>query len=114
MGSFVPLGGFFSSPDVKGSFSSSCSFRELPSVLNRGCTNSVADEQQTALPSWMQIQECGTNNMLDNLKVRIVFSNLCLGIISDLKQILPMYVHIFTVLLLCHKKHNDVGNMEKL
>ncbi|KAL2939831.1 Protein SMAX1-LIKE 8 [Bienertia sinuspersici] len=78
LGSFVPLGGFFSSPDVKGSFSNSYQYAtrcgtssenfELPSNSNRRCMASVTDEQ-TTLPSCLQKVECGTNDNLDNLKL---------------------------------------------
>ena len=80
MGSFVPLGGFFSSPDVKGSFSNSyqlvthcsmCSQEEIASVSNRGCVASVADNQQIAISPRLQIAEHGDNNTFDNPKVCI-------------------------------------------
>lgn len=82
MGSFVPLGGFFSSPDVKGSFSSSyqcatqcnmCSEKfeeEITSVSNRGCMASVSDKKQTTLSSWLHIAESGASNMVDNVKAK--------------------------------------------
>ncbi|CAO2825676.1 unnamed protein product [Amaranthus hypochondriacus] len=79
MGSFVPLGGFFSSPDVKGSFCNSyqlvtrcsmCSQEEIASVSNRGCVASLADNQKIAISPRLQIAEHGDNNTFDNLKAK--------------------------------------------
>uniref|UniRef100_A0A803M3U0 Clp R domain-containing protein n=1 Tax=Chenopodium quinoa TaxID=63459 RepID=A0A803M3U0_CHEQI len=67
MGSFVPLGGFFSSPEVKGPFGSSyqcvtpCSMSSekiVEEISSRGCMTSIADKQR------------GSHNALDNLKAK--------------------------------------------
>ncbi|KMT18196.1 hypothetical protein BVRB_2g023680 [Beta vulgaris subsp. vulgaris] len=82
MGSFVPLGGFFSSPDVKCLVSSSCRQNithsasnerfeeERTSVLNGGRTVSVTDKQQTTLSPCLQLAKQGAKNMLDDLEAK--------------------------------------------
>ncbi|XP_021769193.1 protein SMAX1-LIKE 8-like [Chenopodium quinoa] len=66
MGSFVPLGGFFSSPEVKGPFGSSyqcvtpCSMSNekiVEEISSRGCMTLMADK-------------CGSNDTLDNIKAK--------------------------------------------
>lgn len=85
MESFVPFGGFFSTPsDLKVPLSSSyqCMPRchqcnehceeEVIAVSKGGFTASVADRYQSSLPSWLQMTELGTNKGLDT-KVCIPF-----------------------------------------
>lgn len=81
MGSFVPLGGFFSSPQIKGSFSSSyqCVTRGSMSSENfegKMTSVSINDKQKTTLSPRLHIAESGANNMSDNLKVCIISSNI--------------------------------------
>ncbi|OMO50091.1 ATPase, AAA-2 [Corchorus capsularis] len=78
MESFVPFGGFFSTPsESKGSLSSSfqhvtrchlCDERceqEVIAISKGGSNVSVADQYQSTLPSWLQMAELGANNGLD-------------------------------------------------
>ncbi|EEF28998.1 protein SMAX1-LIKE 7 isoform X2 [Ricinus communis] len=78
MESFIPFGGFFSTPsELNGSLSSSyqCISRchlcnekceqEVLAVSKGGCVASVADQYQSNLPSWLQMAELGTNKGLD-------------------------------------------------
>lgn len=81
MDSFVPFGGFFSSPsDLKGPLNSSfycvpachqCGERceqEVPAASKERFSASVADPYQSNLPPWLQIAEFGTAKGL-NAKV---------------------------------------------
>ncbi|XWS74804.1 hypothetical protein CRYUN_Cryun01aG0029100 [Craigia yunnanensis] len=78
MESFVPFGGFFSTPsESKGSLSSSyqhvprchlCNERcqqEVIAISKGGFNVSVADQCKTSLPSWLQMTELGANKGLD-------------------------------------------------
>ncbi|OMO76028.1 ATPase, AAA-2 [Corchorus olitorius] len=78
MESFVPFGGFFSTPsESKGSLSSSyqhvtrchlCDERceqEIIAISKGGSNVSVADQYQSTLPSWLQMAELGANKGLD-------------------------------------------------
>ncbi|KAK6270590.1 hypothetical protein POUND7_007688 [Theobroma cacao] len=78
MESFVPFGGFFSTPsESKGSLSSSyqhvprchqCNERceqEVIAISKGGFNVSVADQYQSTLPSWLQMTELGANKGLD-------------------------------------------------
>lgn len=87
MESFVPLGGFFSSPgDLKGQlgglyqFTSRCyqcneKYEHEVAALSKagGFTTSVADQYQPNLPSWLQMAELGKNMALEVAKVCISF-----------------------------------------
>ncbi|GMI83075.1 hypothetical protein HRI_001976800 [Hibiscus trionum] len=78
MESFVPFGGLFPTPfESKGSLSGSyqpvpprcrlCSERceqEVVAVTKGGFNVLVADQYQSALPSWLQMAELGANNGL--------------------------------------------------
>lgn len=83
MESFVPFGGFFSSPsDMKSPFSSSnqhatccplCNEKckqELSSLAEGGFTASVADQYQSSLPSWSQMTELSKNRDMDAAKAK--------------------------------------------
>ncbi|OVA10320.1 ATPase [Macleaya cordata] len=83
MESFVPLGGFFSTPsDLKGPLSSKnqsisrCNLcnekyeQEVSSILQGGCTLSVADQYKASLPSWLQTTELSQNKGFDVSKVK--------------------------------------------
>jgi hypothetical protein len=85
MESFVPFGGFFSTPsDLKAPFSSSyrciprcrqCNEKceqEVIDISKEGFTASVTDQSKSSLPSWLQMTELGTNKGLD-MKVCIPF-----------------------------------------
>ena len=85
MESFVPFGGFFSTPsDLNGPLNTPyqcmalchlCNEKckqEILSVSKGGFVGSVADHYQSSLPSWLQMAEIGTNKGLD-AKVCIVF-----------------------------------------
>ncbi|KAF8397285.1 hypothetical protein HHK36_016198 [Tetracentron sinense] len=82
-GSFVPFGGFFSTPsDLKGPLSSTfqslslchlCNEKyeqEVSAFLKGGCTVSVADQHPATFPSWLQTTELGTNKGLDVAKAK--------------------------------------------
>ncbi|KAG5237452.1 protein SMAX [Salix suchowensis] len=82
MESFVPFGGFFSTPsDLNVPLNRSCQYlnrchlcnekceQEILSVSKGGFLGSVADQFQSSLPSWMQMAEIGTNKGLD-VKIR--------------------------------------------
>jgi hypothetical protein len=86
MESFVPFGGFFSTPsDLNVPLNRSCKYlprchlcnekceQEILSVSKGGFIGSVADQHQSSLPSWMEMAEIGTNKGLD-AKVCIVFN----------------------------------------
>lgn len=86
MESFVPFGGFFSTPsDLNAPLNRSCQYlprchlcnekceQEILSVSKGGFIGSVADQHQSSLPSWMEMAEIGTNKGLD-AKVCIVFN----------------------------------------
>lgn len=83
MESFVPFGGFFSTPsEPKGSLRSSyqhatrchlCNERceqEILAVSKGGFNVSVADQCKSSLPSWLQMTQLGANKGLDE-KVRV-------------------------------------------
>ncbi|KAK9282905.1 hypothetical protein L1049_011130 [Liquidambar formosana] len=83
MESFVPFGGFFSTPsDLKGPLSGSyrCASRchlcnekyeqEVTAVSKGGFSASVADQYQFSLPSWLQMTELGANKGLDAVKAK--------------------------------------------
>ncbi|KAG6760095.1 hypothetical protein POTOM_036596 [Populus tomentosa] len=78
MESFVPFGGFFSTPsDLNVPLNRSCQYlprchlcnekceQEILSVSTGGFIGSVADQHQSSLPSWMEMAEIGTNKGLD-------------------------------------------------
>ncbi|XP_041012268.1 protein SMAX1-LIKE 6 [Juglans microcarpa x Juglans regia] len=78
LGSFIPFGGFFSTPsDSKVPLSSSyrcvphslqCNEKCKPEVIavSKGCcTTSVADHYKSSSPSWLQMTELGSNMGLD-------------------------------------------------
>ncbi|KAL3581660.1 hypothetical protein D5086_015992 [Populus alba] len=78
MESFVPFGGFFSTPsDLNGPLNTPyqcmalchlCNEKckqEILSVSKGGFVGSVADHYQSSLPSWLQMAEIGTNKGLD-------------------------------------------------
>lgn len=82
MESFVPFGGFFSTPsDLKSPPSSLYQSVSRCNLCNDKCelevtaltkgvsTASIADQYQSSLPSWLQMAELG-NNGLDVEKVR--------------------------------------------
>lgn len=86
MESFVPLGGFFSSPcELKGQFSGSYQFtsrchqcnekceQEVAALSKGGFSASVADHHQPNLPSWLQMAELAKNMAFDVTKVCISF-----------------------------------------
>lgn len=82
MGSFVPFGGFFSSPyDLKGPLSSSyhvnssnqCnenSERQRSAFPRRGVMASVADQHRPLLSPWLQMVEPTANNAFSDLKAK--------------------------------------------
>ncbi|KAK9126082.1 hypothetical protein Scep_014928 [Stephania cephalantha] len=84
MESFVPFGGFFSSPsDLKEPFSSSpyqslsrcraCNEKyeqEVSTILSGGCSRSVADQYQENVPSWLQMAEVNANINLNIAKAK--------------------------------------------
>ncbi|KAK9128028.1 hypothetical protein Syun_016825 [Stephania yunnanensis] len=84
MESFVPFGGFFSSPsDFKEPFSSSpyqslsrcraCNEKyeqEVSTILSGGCSRSVADQYQENVPSWLQMAEVNANIDLNIAKAK--------------------------------------------
>ncbi|KAA8549415.1 hypothetical protein F0562_001112 [Nyssa sinensis] len=83
MGSFVPLGGFFSSPsefkNLLGSTNQSttrCGLcnekyeQEASVVLKGGSTISVADQYSANLPSWLQMAKCDTSKKMDVAKAK--------------------------------------------
>uniref|UniRef100_A0A5B6ZHI0 Clp R domain-containing protein n=1 Tax=Davidia involucrata TaxID=16924 RepID=A0A5B6ZHI0_DAVIN len=83
MGSFVPLGGFFSTPsefkNVLGSTNQSvtrCDLcnekyeQEATVVLKGGSTISVSDQYSASLPSWLQMAECDTSKRVDAVKAK--------------------------------------------
>ncbi|KAL2549721.1 Double Clp-N motif-containing P-loop nucleoside triphosphate hydrolase superfamily protein [Forsythia ovata] len=83
MESFVPLGGFFSTPsDMKSPLSSSylnvvrchlCNEKceqEITALSNGGFTDLSAEKNQSSLPSWMQMAEQGTLSGVSPLKVK--------------------------------------------
>ncbi|XP_011035930.1 PREDICTED: uncharacterized protein LOC105133582 isoform X3 [Populus euphratica] len=78
MESFVPFGGFFSTPsDLNVPLNRSCQYlprchlcnkkceQEILSVSKGGFIGSVADQHQSSMPSWMEMAEIGANNGLD-------------------------------------------------
>ncbi|XVF84033.1 hypothetical protein PTKIN_Ptkin16aG0542200 [Pterospermum kingtungense] len=78
MESFVPFGGFFSTPsELKGSLTGSCQQaprchlcnerceQEIIAISKGGFNVSVADQCKSTLPSWLQMTELGANNGLD-------------------------------------------------
>lgn len=86
MESFVPLGGFFSSPcELKGQLSGSYQFtsrchqcnekceQEVAALSKGGFTASVADQYQPNLPAWLQMAELGKSTAFDVAKVCISF-----------------------------------------
>ncbi|XP_026417586.1 protein DWARF 53-LIKE-like [Papaver somniferum] len=83
MESFVPLGGYFSTPpnlaaplgSTYGPFSRCklCSDKceqEVAAVLTVGRANSQSDQHQASLPAWLQSTEGDTNNGLDLAKAK--------------------------------------------
>ncbi|KAI3853261.1 hypothetical protein MKW92_038353 [Papaver armeniacum] len=83
MESFVPLGGFFSTPpNLAAPLGSTyrpfsrcklCSDKceqEVSAVLTVGRTNSQSDQHQASLPAWLQSAEVDTNNGLDLAKAK--------------------------------------------
>jgi hypothetical protein len=85
MESFVPLGGFFSTPsDVKGTLGNSfnnmsrchvCNEKcdqEVNAISNGGFNASVADRYQSNLPSCLQTSEFSSSAELNEVKVSIV------------------------------------------
>ncbi|XP_034703651.1 protein SMAX1-LIKE 7-like [Vitis riparia] len=83
MESFVPLGGFFSSPcELKGQLSGSYQFtsrchqcnekceQEVAALSKGGFTASVADQYQPNLPAWLQMAELGKNTAFDVAKAK--------------------------------------------
>ncbi|CAI9762252.1 unnamed protein product [Fraxinus pennsylvanica] len=83
MESFVPLGGFFSTPtDMKSPFSSSylnvvrchlCNEKceqEVTALSNGGVTDLSTEKNHSSLPSWMQMTENGALNGVAPLKVK--------------------------------------------
>lgn len=82
MGSFVPFGGFFTTPsDFKNPLSSSNEFtplcrlcndkyeQEVASVRNEGTSPSVADQYSGNLPSWLRMTPLDKNKGADNEKI---------------------------------------------
>ncbi|KAL5732844.1 hypothetical protein ACOSP7_032187 [Xanthoceras sorbifolium] len=78
MESFVPFGGFFSTPsDFKTPLNSlyqgvsrchQCNEKceqEIAAFSKEGSTASIADQYQSSLPSWLQMSEPGTDKVLD-------------------------------------------------
>ncbi|KAL9388892.1 hypothetical protein Peur_017497 [Populus x canadensis] len=78
MESFVPFGGFFSTPsDLNVPLNRSCQYlprchlcnekceQEILSVSKGGFIGSVADQHQSSLPPWIEMAEIGTNKGLD-------------------------------------------------
>jgi len=88
MGSFVPFGGFFSSPyDLKGPLSSSyhvnssnqCnenSERQRSAFPRGGVMASVTDQHRPLLSPWLRMVEPMANNAYNDLKVCIISSVL--------------------------------------
>lgn len=87
MGSFIPLGGFFSTASE---FVNSCrnknestarcklcneKYEQEVSTTLRGTTGSVADEHATHLSSWLQKAECGPSKGLVGVEVCHSVSN---------------------------------------
>lgn len=83
MESFIPFGGFFSTPsNLKGPLCSSlrCVSRchscnekceqEVIAVSKGGLSASVVDQYQSSLPSWLQMDELATNKGLDVVKTK--------------------------------------------
>ncbi|KAI3906638.1 hypothetical protein MKW98_009546 [Papaver atlanticum] len=83
MESFIPLGGFFSTPpNLAAPLGSTyrpfsrcklCSDKceqEVSAVLTVGRTNSQSDQHQASLPAWLQSAEDDTNNRLDSAKAK--------------------------------------------
>lgn len=82
MGSFVPLGGFFSTPaEFKNPLNSSnlsitrchlCNEKcehEVSAILKGGSTISVSDQHSGTLPSWLLMGEPDANKVANALKV---------------------------------------------
>ncbi|XP_059663846.1 protein SMAX1-LIKE 7-like, partial [Cornus florida] len=83
MGSFVPLGGFFSAPSESTNLSGStnqsstrCDLcnekyeQEVSVVTKGGSTTSVADQYSASLSSWLQMDEADTSKRMDMLKTK--------------------------------------------
>lgn len=112
MGSFVPFGGFFSSPsDMKSPFSRSYQYvtrsnlgnekleQEVAAFSKRGSIVSASDKHQTAFSPWLQMGELGANNTLEYLKCRLKVAQCCK---VPLWQVYrgngTMYINILTIL----------------
>lgn len=85
MESFVPLGGFFSMPsDTKNTLSSSCHYvvrchlcnekceQEVKALSDGGSCDSILEQPQSILPSWLQIAEYNKQNGVADLKVCVI------------------------------------------
>ncbi|KAL7264293.1 hypothetical protein ACSBR1_002281 [Camellia fascicularis] len=82
MGSFVPLGGFFSTPSEFKNLVSSTSQptrcdlcnekyeQEASVILKGGSTTSVADQYSASLSSWLQMTECDANKRVDVIEAK--------------------------------------------
>ncbi|KAI8016323.1 Protein SMAX1-LIKE 7 [Camellia lanceoleosa] len=82
MGSFVPLGGFFSTPsEFKNLVSSTnqptrCDLcnekyeQEASVILKGGSTTSIADQYSASLSSWLQMTECDANKRVDVIEAK--------------------------------------------
>ncbi|XP_052202260.1 protein SMAX1-LIKE 6 isoform X2 [Diospyros lotus] len=82
MGSFVPLGGFFSTPTEYKNILSSTSQctrcdvcnekyeQEVSAILMGGSTTSVAGQYSAGLSSWLLTNECGTSKRKDVVKAK--------------------------------------------
>ncbi|CAL5334012.1 unnamed protein product [Camellia sinensis] len=82
MGSFVPLGGFFSTPsEFKNLVSSTnqptrCDLcnekyeQEASVILKGGSITSVADQYSASLSSWLQMTECDANKRVDVIEAK--------------------------------------------
>ena len=108
MESFVPLGGFFTSPcELKGQLTGSYRFtsrchqcnekceKEVAALSKGGFSASVADRYQPNLPSWMLMAELGKNRAFDVAKVCISFE-----FIAETFLFIFMFTHITTTCFL--------------
>ena len=118
MGSFVPLGGFFSTPsDASIPLSGSCQHPSRCLQCDKNCedeviaaskgvfTPPVSEQYQSSLPSWMQMTELGNFDAFD-AKVSVCFQiqfHTCLWLCFScsticLFQIEAMHLSIYLVI----------------
>lgn len=105
MGSFVPFGGFFSSPldpkspkRSKNQYSTCCYLctekfeHEVAAILKERSITSVADRCSEKLPSWLERAELDTRKGVDMAKVCQV-----LQIVESLTNVETLHMHLFTI-----------------